>query len=253
MATIYAHSPAPADYYTKTDPKLIKFVYDLMSKYKQLESESTSKIIYSCHNEFDSNNVTEFEGLSNGNYIVVKTKLNPVHMPTIMRMFQSIYDDNYWPYEDLENECYSCDYFLSKVYEDYPDYRYEFNDDDVPEKYRELRQKLLNYDVEEWFKLLTSHSEKNYKLGFNTRHKDHHVEEEWIFYEPPPKNYYEEDQYEEEEDNEDDEEEEDDDEEEEDDEKKKLYTQKFYTLNDILAMLENDMKTTERKWSRNLE
>jgi hypothetical protein len=227
------------DYHSKTDKKIMKFVYDLMSKYKQMESESTNEYIYSCHNEFDSN-VSEFEGLSNGNYIVVKTKLNPIHMPIIMRMFQSIYDDSYWPYEDLENECYSCDGYLSDLYEDYPDD--EFEVDDIPEKYRELRQKLLNYDVDEWFKLLTSYSEKNHKLEHNKSEDIDYVDEEWIFHEPPKKSYYDEDQYEDE----------DEDDEEDENETNKLYTQKFYTLDNIMEMLENDMKTTLRKASRNL-
>jgi hypothetical protein len=216
------------DFHSKTEKKVLKFVYDLMSKYKQVESESTSDYIYICHNEFDGNNVSEFEGLSNGNYIVVKTKLNLVYMPTIMRMFQSIYDDNYWPYEDLENECYSCDMYLSEVYD------YDI-DGEIPEEHREIREKLLNYDVDEWFKLLTSYAEKKYKLKHNKDEDSHYVEEERIFYEPPKKNYYEEDKYEVEKDNE-----------------SNLYTQKFYTLDNILEMLENDMKSTVRKASRNL-
>ncbi len=229
MATRYNNEPSPSSYSSQTDKHILQFVYDLMSKYKELETESTSNIIYSCHNEFDSNNVCEFEGLSNGNYIVVKTKLNPIHMPEIMRMFQSIYEDNYWSYEELNHECYSCDMFLMEMY------------NEEEEKTREIRDKLLKYDVDEWFKLLVSHSEKHNKLEFNEKEEIYYVDEEKIFYEPPRKEYYEEDIYEET------------DEETDENDEKNYYTQKFYTLDDILEMLENDMKTTLRPASRNLK
>lgn len=176
-----------------TDKSVMKFVYDLLAKYKELETKSKSNYIYGCHNEFDAYNATEFEELSNNMCIVVKTKLNPIHMVSIMRMFQSIYDDNYWPYEDLEyGDCFNCDIMLNKLYDDYPyDETEEFI---VPDEYAELRQKLVDGDVDEWFKLYTSIAKKNYVLRssvWSNGVRYFSVESEIIFFsQPKNKNKY---------------------------------------------------------------
>jgi hypothetical protein len=96
---------------------IINLVKNILTYYENL-SESTTQLgsnasgeqnlqnqhndyIYYCHTEFDSN-TTEFESLSNANKIVLKTKLNKNYIPGIMRLFQCIYDNNYWIFESDE-------------------------------------------------------------------------------------------------------------------------------------------------------
>ena len=89
---------------------------NILKYYQNLENESTGEIKYYCHTEFDSN-VTEFEGLSNSNKIILKTKLSVNFISGLMKIFQAIYDDNYYFFED-ENILYeiyddlemTCDY-----------------------------------------------------------------------------------------------------------------------------------------------
>ena len=59
------------------EEKIINLLKQLLTHYEQLETEcSDNETKYYCHTEFDSH-VTKFEGLSNSNKIVVKTKLHP--------------------------------------------------------------------------------------------------------------------------------------------------------------------------------
>jgi len=80
--------------------KIIKLVKSILSHYQSLETNSSIK--YYAHNEFDSN-VTEFEGLSNSRKIVLATSLDIKSVHVIMRIFQCVYDSNYWVFEDVEN------------------------------------------------------------------------------------------------------------------------------------------------------
>jgi hypothetical protein len=91
-----------------TQNKIINLAKNILTHYENLENllEFTTRsqnqinnYIYYCHSEFDSN-TTEFESLSNANKIVLKTKLNKKYVPGIMRLFQCIYDNNYWIFED---------------------------------------------------------------------------------------------------------------------------------------------------------
>ena len=202
------------------DKSVMEFVLGLLKKYKEMEDDSKSKYIYCCHNEFDAGSGTDFEHLSNNRCIVVKTKLNPVHMVSIMGIFQSVYDINYWRYEDLEhNECYNCDIMLNKLYEDYPCFEEmdeEIDETSIPLKYSVLRRKLIDGDVGEWFKLYTAIDSKTNTLKLSVWSdgiRRLSVDEEIIYFNLPKK----------------------------DEECEKA--QKVYTLSDIIKMLEDDMKS----------
>jgi hypothetical protein len=80
-------------YKSELDYELYRLLIELLKLYKKLEMNSLLEYKYYTHTEMDSN-VTEFEGLSNSNKIVFKTKLESKYVPTIMKIFQSIYDDN---------------------------------------------------------------------------------------------------------------------------------------------------------------
>jgi hypothetical protein len=86
----------------QTQTKIINLVKQILSYYIQLEQTCESNpILYYTHTEFDSN-VTEFEGLSNSNKIVLATKLDKKYIPGIMRLFQTIYDNNFYMFEGLD-------------------------------------------------------------------------------------------------------------------------------------------------------
>lgn len=85
----------------ETQNKIINLIKEILSHYEELDNHSSNQIKYYCHTEFDSN-VTEFEGLSNCNKIVLKSKLNTIHIPGIMKIFQAIYDNNYYMFEDRD-------------------------------------------------------------------------------------------------------------------------------------------------------
>lgn len=90
---------------------IIHLIKEILTHYEELDSQSSNETKYYCHTEFDSN-VTEFEGLSNCNKIMLKTKLNTIHIPGLMRIFQAIYDNNYNMFETkdfAENIYCDCD------------------------------------------------------------------------------------------------------------------------------------------------
>jgi len=80
--------------------KIIGLVKSILNYYQSLESNSSIK--YYAHNEFDTN-LTEFEGMSNSRKIVLATSLDPKFVPIIIRIFQCVYDSNYWIFEDVES------------------------------------------------------------------------------------------------------------------------------------------------------
>jgi hypothetical protein len=79
--------------------KIINLIKSILIHYQSLEIDSTIK--YYAHNECDSN-VTEFEGMSNSRRIVLATSLNINFVHVIMRIFQCVYDSNYWVFENIE-------------------------------------------------------------------------------------------------------------------------------------------------------
>lgn len=68
---------------------------------KETESKNTFK--YYTHLEFDSN-TTKFESLSNSNKIVLNSNLDDIGIYLVMILFQSIYDENYYKFEDLTED-----------------------------------------------------------------------------------------------------------------------------------------------------
>jgi hypothetical protein len=80
-----------------SNQKIIKLVNDLLVYLISLDSGSNPK--YYCHSEYDSG-LTNFERLSNDNAIILKTSLNYKYIPTVMTLFQCIYDKNYYIFEN---------------------------------------------------------------------------------------------------------------------------------------------------------
>ncbi len=80
--------------------KIINLIKSILIHYQSLEIDSTIK--YYAHNECDSN-VTEFEGMSNSRRIVLATSLDIKFVHVIMRIFQCVYDSDYWVFEDIES------------------------------------------------------------------------------------------------------------------------------------------------------
>lgn len=68
-------------------------VNKLMKLYCELEDQTDGEYLYYCHTEFDSY-VSKFEGMSNSNKIVMKTKISIKYIPLLMQLFQAIYDNN---------------------------------------------------------------------------------------------------------------------------------------------------------------
>jgi hypothetical protein len=88
---------------------------NILQEYIKIENNLTDDYQYYCHTEFDSN-VTEFEGLSNSNKIVLKSRLDVKYIPIIMRIFHNIYEKNYWylSEEGILNKNYIAHKFISK-------------------------------------------------------------------------------------------------------------------------------------------
>ena len=81
---------------------MLRLIEDILLYYINLEQEcEDNELLYYVHGECDSC-VTNFEGLSNLNKIVVATKLDKRHIASIMGIFQKIYDKNLWWFEESE-------------------------------------------------------------------------------------------------------------------------------------------------------
>lgn len=119
-----------------------EFAKKILQEYAKIEESLDNSYTYYCHTEYDSN-VTEFEGLSNSNKIVLKSKINSKYIPIIIGLFQDIYDNNYWR--------------LSKSNAD--GYIYFAIDDDFQLTDEEI-EKLNNYDLQEWMTFLDKYSNK---------------------------------------------------------------------------------------------
>lgn len=125
-----------------TNKQLVK---NILKHYINLENESPAEYHYYCHTEYDSN-ITTFEELSNANKIVLKSKINVKYIPIIMKIFQSIYDNNYWIFESFE----------------------DFIDQDIEFDFTTL-DKLKNYDLESWCQLFEDYSQ------------DYNIEDERVY------------------------------------------------------------------------
>ena len=127
---------------TSSEKRIKDLIKNILEHYVELEGQSNNKILYYCHNEFDSN-VTEFEGLSNCNKIVLKSKLSKKYIPIIMLIFQAIYDDNYYMFEDTS--------FASSLY-------YDLDIEATEEMYKDL----MSYEnTNSWLELLKLYSESH--------------------------------------------------------------------------------------------
>jgi hypothetical protein len=116
----------------KTLVKNILLYYKEKEEKDEKEKDFVSKK-YFVHSEFDSN-VTEFEGLSNENRILFYSSLNYIDVFVIMHLFQNIYDDNYYLFDEefellLKNEDISIDSNDDK------DKLFDFNDSEIWIKY----------------------------------------------------------------------------------------------------------------------
>ena len=143
----------------KKNEKIIRVMKYLLDKYIQMENASKSKELYYVHTEYDSN-VSVFEGLSNCNKIVLKTKINTKYVPLIMDLFQSIYDKNIslWSTVILEN-----------IEDEIEDNEWEGKIDVT---------KLENYDRNEWLKY-SNECSKEVEIS------DEYVESEKIYDDVP--------------------------------------------------------------------
>jgi hypothetical protein len=89
-------------------PMIKELVKNILTHYKNKEETEEGEYLFFTHTEFDSN-VTNFEGLSNENRIVLQSSLNKIDVLLIMRLFQSVYDDNYYWIEDINEVMASFD------------------------------------------------------------------------------------------------------------------------------------------------
>lgn len=68
---------------------------EIINYYIDMEQKSSEPVMYYIHREMDGKNLTNFERLSNSDYLVLKTSLPINTIPNIMKIFQSIYDGNF--------------------------------------------------------------------------------------------------------------------------------------------------------------
>lgn len=132
---------------------------NVLQEYVKIENNITNNYQYYCHTEFDGS-VTEFEGLSNSNKIVLKSRLNIKYIPIIMSIFQNIYDKNYW---HLSENGFLDDSFTG----------YDLVND---ERFEILSSSTIN--LEEWLKFLDELS-SNYKVSTSKRNSE--IEDERIY------------------------------------------------------------------------
>lgn len=99
-----------------------------------------SDFLYYTHNEFDSNNATFFENMSNCNLVGIKSKLGEKDISILMNLFQAIIDENFWRFEEIDES-------LIVAQEDLEDEEINISKED-----------LSSYDdLEKWIKILSHH------------------------------------------------------------------------------------------------
>jgi hypothetical protein len=128
-----------------------EYLSTILEKYIEMEEKSELPTKYYVHNEFDANNVTDFEGFSNDFLIVLKSKLPPKQITTVMYFFQNIYDCNNYAFE----------WWLGQVIHG--------NDDGFK----------MDLPAIEVFEKLVAYSEEEHDLGLN------YVDENYMFDERP--------------------------------------------------------------------
>ena len=126
-----------------------QLIKNIFLRFLELEDNNTQ--YYYCHREFDSN-VTKFESLSNANVLVLKTGLPFMYIEPIMRIFQCIYDDNYYIFE--ENSRHIVEMLDDNLEEDF---------------YSDLIKRLYSLeDIDAWFEYFEITKEED--IGENQRY-----------------------------------------------------------------------------------
>jgi len=117
----------------------------ILQEYAKLEENEIKDTPYAyyCYSNVDS--YTDFQGLSNSNKIIVKSKINAKYMPIIMNIFQDIYENNYRQLAKIDDE------------EDIG-FIYSSQEENINITNEELKR-LNNYDFDEWINLLYKYSE----------------------------------------------------------------------------------------------
>jgi hypothetical protein len=88
----------------------------ILSYYALVDTDLAQKnsIKYYTHSESDEDNITKFDHLSNNNLIGIVCRLNPIQATIILRIFQALYDNNYWFFE-RENLAFCMDLPKSEI------------------------------------------------------------------------------------------------------------------------------------------
>jgi hypothetical protein len=195
------------------------YLKQILQKFIDLENTSSLPYKYYVHHEYDDNNATEFEDLSNQFLIILKSKLNPKLIPIIMFFFQCIYDENDFYFKvNLQSIIDEVNKSSSNTDEDESD---EESDDDICCNIPYNRNNYnfnTNLSIEELFNILLKHCE-NKKIN-NSDCDLYRIEEEWICDKMPSWKRYNSDY--------------------KDDEDKMMnFLQKLYTLENILTMCDS--------------
>ena len=109
--------------------KVKVLIKNILKHYVSKEESIEGEYRYFTHDEFDGNNATKFEELSNARFIGIKSKLPEEDIVVIMSIFQEIVDDNYWKFD--------IDELMALI-----------DNDNIDE------EKLNNNDINEWIKAL---------------------------------------------------------------------------------------------------
>lgn len=99
-------------------------IVNLLKMFAEMEEKSDLKYKYYCLNDSDRSNCIHFGSLSNGNLIVLKSKFPEIYLPTIMTLFQGLYDKSDYPLRQLvydAEEVTGLRYFDEDDREDYYD------------------------------------------------------------------------------------------------------------------------------------
>lgn len=82
-----------------TQPQLL--VFKLLQYFKNKQDKESEEYKYYTNTQDDSN-VTDFESLSNANVLVLHSCLQPKYIGVLMNIFQAIWDDNYWYFQQAD-------------------------------------------------------------------------------------------------------------------------------------------------------
>jgi hypothetical protein len=78
-----------------------QILIQMLSHYESVNANLPliNSIKYYTHSETDEDNMTKFDYLSNNNLIGIVCRLNPIQASVVLRIFQALYDNNYWFFE----------------------------------------------------------------------------------------------------------------------------------------------------------